>query len=72
MDNLLARHSSAKRVASTPPGVRNRSSLAPPVKRCAARSYFSSRKASRCVSPGLTATRIAAPNTTKTPRGRKL
>jgi len=73
MDNLLASQSGAIRIASAPPRFLNRSSLAPPAKRCAARSYLSRRKASRCASSRLMATRIGAPNTStrKTPRGRK-
>jgi hypothetical protein len=69
MDNLLASQSGAIRIASAPPRFLNRSSLAPSAKRCAARSYLSRRKASRCASSGLMAARIGV-STRQTP-GRK-
>jgi len=71
MDNLLASQSGAMRIASAPPRFLKPSSLAPSAKRCAARSYLSRRKASRCASSGLMAARIGVSNTRKTPRGRK-
>ena len=71
MDNLLASQSGAIPIASMPARFLNHSCLTRPVKRCAASSYLSSRKASRSASSGLTATRISAPNIRKTPRGRK-
>jgi hypothetical protein len=62
MDILLARQSGAPLCASGLPRSLNQCSLASPAKRRAACSYLASRKASRCVAPRLTATRIGAPN----------
>lgn len=70
MDNLLAR---ATPIALASLWSVNPSSVASSAKRCAADSYLSRRKASRCVALRHTATRLGAPNTSagKTPGRQK-